>query len=81
MHQNSTYCGRPACIGQELGASDIGTCDRRDVPIECSVVPGQVVIANAGHMLPRDQGHAAQQMIEQWIEDALSGSSGVPHEQ
>lgn len=80
MHQDSTICGR--CIGQESGAaSDIGSCDRSSAPTECSVVPRQVVIANAGHMLPRDQGQAAQKMIEQWIKVALASSSGVCYEQ
>eukprot|EP00879_Flechtneria_rotunda_P016789 GHRR01017572.1.p1 GENE.GHRR01017572.1~~GHRR01017572.1.p1 ORF type:complete len:557 (+),score=138.61 GHRR01017572.1:190-1671(+) len=32
----------------------------------------QVVIRNAGHMVPHDQPHAAQQMIETWLSTVLT---------
>jgi carboxypeptidase C (cathepsin A) len=32
----------------------------------------QVVIVNAGHMLPHDQGEAALTMLETWVDKALS---------
>lgn len=32
----------------------------------------QVMIRNAGHMVPRDQPRAAQVMIEQWVADVLA---------
>jgi hypothetical protein len=32
----------------------------------------QVVLRNAGHMVPHDQPEAAQEMIEGWVEKALA---------
>lgn len=33
----------------------------------------QVMVRNAGHMVPRDQARAAQAMIQQWVADVLEG--------
>lgn len=35
----------------------------------------QVVITNAGHMLPHDQGEAAVTMLENWVDKVLGSSS------
>lgn len=37
-----------------------------------------IVILNAGHMVPRDQGRNSMLMVENFIQDVLEGKIGLP---